>query len=72
MQAATATGVSHLDVLEVDRTDPFAAGLDHVLAAVGDLHVAVGVNRRDVARREPAAVGLVDERIAALTLEIAR
>ena len=28
----------HRDVLEVDRADPFAAGLDHVLAAVGDLH----------------------------------
>src|SRR4051812_33939777 len=31
------------DVLEVDRADPLAAGLDHVLRAVGDLDIAVGV-----------------------------
>jgi hypothetical protein len=36
--------VRHRDVLEVDRADPLAAALDHVLAAVGDLHVAVGVD----------------------------
>jgi hypothetical protein len=38
--------VAHRDVLEVDRRDPLAAGLDDVLAAVGDLHEAVGVHRR--------------------------
>ncbi len=42
------------DVLDVDRADPLAARLDHVLAAVGDLQEAVGVDRRDVAGREPA------------------
>ena len=69
MQAAIATaGMRHRDVLEVDRADPFAAGLDHVLAAVGDLHVAVGVDRGDVAGREPA----VDQRVAAFALEVAR
>src|SRR5918992_3064302 len=34
-------GVRDRDVLEVDRADPFAAGLDHVLRAVGDLDVAL-------------------------------
>ena len=58
--------VRHRDVLEVDRADPFAAGLDDVLAAVGDLHVAVGVDRGDVAGREPA----VHERVAAFVLEV--
>ncbi len=42
--------------------------LDHVLAAIGDLHEAVGVDRADVAGREPA----VDERVAALALEVVR
>jgi hypothetical protein len=56
------------DVLEIDRADPFAARLDHVLAAVGDLHEAVGVDRADVAGRKPA----VDERIAAFALEVVR
>jgi hypothetical protein len=34
--------VAHGEVLQFDRADPFAAGLDHVLAAVGQLDVAVG------------------------------
>ena len=37
-----------------DRTDPLAAGLDHVLRAVGDLHVAVGIDGGDVAGGKPA------------------
>src|SRR5260221_4287746 len=55
------------DVLQVDRADPLAARLDHVLGAVGDLDVAVGVDGADVAGREPALL----QRIAALALEIA-
>ena len=47
-------GMRHRGILEVDRADPLAARLDHVLAAVGDLQVAVGVDRRDVAGVEPA------------------
>src|SRR5665811_1928082 len=42
------------DVFQLDGADPFAAGLDHVLGAVGDLHVAIGVDGGDVAGREPA------------------
>src|SRR5438034_98610 len=49
--------VRHDHVLEVDARDPLAAGLDQVLRAVGDLHVALGVDRRDVARPEPAVFG---------------
>ena len=33
--------VAHGRVLQGDGGDPFAAGLDHVLGAVGDLHVAI-------------------------------
>jgi hypothetical protein len=40
--------VPHRGVLQRDRRDPLAARLDHVLRAVGDVHVAVGVDRRDV------------------------
>ena len=36
------------------RADPLAAGLDDVLRAVGDAHVALGVDRHDVAGLEPA------------------
>ena len=49
--------VRHQRVLEVDRRDPLAAGLDHVLRAVLDHHVALGVERGDVAGLEPAVVG---------------
>ena len=53
--AASATsGCETRDVLQRDRADPFAAGLDHVLRAVGDLHEAVGIDGRDVAGGEPA------------------
>src|SRR3546814_8439817 len=41
-------------VFELDRADPFAARLDHILRAVGDLHHAVGVQHRDVAGVESA------------------
>src|SRR5690606_11415209 len=41
-------------VFQIDGGDPLAAGLDDVLGAVGDLHVAVAVDMRDVARVEPA------------------
>ena len=37
--------------------DPLAAGLDQVLGAVGDLDVAVLVDRADVAGAQPAVVG---------------
>src|SRR5688572_15738774 len=60
-------GMGNGDVLEVDGADPFAAGLDHVLRAVGDLDVALGVDVHHVAGGEPAAL----ERIAAFALEIA-
>src|SRR2546430_9925694 len=42
----------HDHVLEVHARDPLAAGLDQVLGAVGDLHVAFGVDRRDDRRSE--------------------
>ena len=64
-------GMRKCDVLDFDRADPLTARLDHVLASVGDLHVAVGIDRRDVAGREPAhAVGIRQERIAALVVKI--
>ena len=47
-------GVRHGEVLDLDRGNPFAAGLDDVLQPVGELHVAVGVDRADVAGAEPA------------------
>src|SRR6202008_2149606 len=46
--------VGHGESLDVDGADPFAAGLDHVFRAVGDLHEAVGVDGGDVAGGEPA------------------
>src|SRR5262249_54871934 len=36
------------EVLEVDRGNPLAARFDHVLRAVGDLHIAVVVDGGDV------------------------
>jgi hypothetical protein len=43
-------------VLHLDRADVLAAGDDHVLAAVLDLHVAVGLHHGQVAGVEPAAL----------------
>src|SRR5918992_1606250 len=55
------------NVLQIDRADPLAARLDHVLRAVGDLDVAVGVDGADIPGGEPA----IAQRIAALALEVA-
>src|SRR6185437_1643392 len=46
-------GMAHRDVLDIDRADPFAAGFDHILGAVDDLHIAIGIDGRDVAGAEP-------------------
>ncbi len=48
------TGTGRRDVLDIDGADPFAAGLDHVLAAVGNAHEAIGIQRGDVTGVEPA------------------
>ena len=56
MTAASATpGHAQDDVLDVERRHPFAAGLHHVLDAVGDLEIALGVDHADVAGVQPAA-----------------
>src|SRR5207248_4170734 len=60
--------VRHDRVLEINRADPFAAGLDQILGAVGDAHVAVGIDAADVAGAQPAivaeAAGIVDAVVA--------
>src|SRR3954454_22858875 len=40
-------------VFDLDRADPFAARLDNVLGAVGDLDRTIGMDRRHVAGIEP-------------------
>src|SRR5579864_5346062 len=62
-------GVRHGEVLDLDRGNPLAARLDDVLQPVGELLVAVGIDRSDVAGAKPAV--LVDC-AGALALEIAR
>src|SRR5690606_35620144 len=49
-------GVTNGDVLEFDRRDPFTARLDDILGAGGNVHEAVLVDGRDVARLEPPLV----------------
>ena len=51
-------GMAHHRILELDRRDPLAAGLDDVLGAVRDGHVTLAVERADVAGAEPAVVEL--------------
>ena len=51
-------GVRHEGVLEVDRADPLAAGLDDVLGPVGQREEAVRRQRADVAGPQPAVVEL--------------
>src|SRR5690242_9051672 len=47
-------GVTHERVLERDRADPLAPGLDEVLGAILDLDVTARVDGDDVAGPEPA------------------
>ena len=49
--------VRHDLVLQLDRADPLAAGLDQVLRAVDEPEAAVAVDGRDVAGAQPAVVG---------------
>ena len=56
-------GMRHDQVLEVDARDPFSAGLDDVLRAIGDLDVALGIDRPHVAGLEPAVLGEVIGRV---------
>ena len=49
--------VSHQLVLEVDRGDPFATGLDEILGPIADAHASALVDADDVAGAEPAVVG---------------
>jgi len=61
-------GMAARRVLERDRADPLAAGLDEVLRPIDDRDVAVLVDRGDVARDQPS---LAVERFAG-ALEVAR
>jgi len=54
-------GMTDGGVLEIDRTDPLAARLDQIFAAVVDRKVAVAIERGDVAGAKPA-VGRKRER----------
>ena len=49
-------GMADRDILHLDRGNPFAARLDDVLGAVGDLHIAVAVDGGDIAGVETAFV----------------
>ena len=49
-------GMGHEPVLEVDARDPLSPALDEVLAAVGDLQEALGVDGDHVAGLEPAVL----------------
>ena len=49
-------GMADREVLQVDRRNPFAAGLDDVLGAVGNPHVAVRIDGGDVAGVEEAVL----------------
>ena len=51
--------MGHDDVLEVDRGDPLAAGLDDVLRAVGDAEVAEFVEGAHVAGSQPPVAELL-------------
>ena len=46
--------MGHGHVFHIDGADPFTAGLDHVLAAVSDLHETVGVDGGHIPGGEPA------------------
>src|SRR2546425_6211721 len=49
--------VRHQRVFEIDGANPFASRLDQILRTIGDSHVTLAVDRRDVSRSEPAIAG---------------
>ena len=57
----------HHDVFHINRANPLAAGLNHVLAAIGDLHEAVGVYRCHIAGAE---IAVAIENLTAVALEV--
>src|SRR5207253_10847724 len=60
--------VTHERVLERDRADPLAPGLDEVLGAILDLDVAARVDGDDVAGAEPAIRREAVRRVRALVV----
>src|SRR5258706_1328084 len=48
--------MAHDLIFEIHRRDPFAAGFDDVLRAIGDLNVASSVHSANVAGAQPAVV----------------
>ena len=57
--ASSDRGMGHHLVLQLDRGDPLATGLDHVLGPVGQPQVAVRADRADVTGPQPAAAELL-------------
>ena len=63
--------MGHCKVLQIDGADPFATAFDHILAAVSDLKITVGVNCGDITGWEPTfALGVVSQWIAARRFKI--
>src|SRR3974377_730488 len=60
--------MAYREIFQIDRRNPFAAGFDHILGAVGDLHVAVLVHGCDVTGIAPA---VAPETFAPFPFEIA-
>ena len=48
--------VGDKSILHVHGADPFPSGLDQILGAVGDLHIALDIDGDDIAGAEPAVV----------------
>src|SRR5260370_1973904 len=62
-------GMSDREVFQIDRRNPFAAGFDHILRAIGDPHVSVLVDGGDVAGVE---IAVVDDTVAVAAVRLRR
>src|SRR5215831_365823 len=51
--------MAHRGVFYFDRADPLSSRLDYIFAAIGYLHVTVGIDGRDVASEKPAVLEVV-------------
>src|SRR6266516_5173789 len=58
----------HQGILELDRRDPLSSGFDHILRPILDLDVALGIERDDVTRLEPAIVRPAIRRVRGLVV----
>jgi len=56
--------VTDCGILQVNRGNSLATGLDHILDGIGDFHVTIRVNCGDIIGIEPKGIPIVEKRLS--------